>query len=234
MSDSPSLPSFRAFPRPNFTKADDLEDWARDFRLHEKPEGPIEEALIDRIIRTAWRLRLADPKSDSPPTDRDSLRILTEAERAWTRVLTDWARYRKSCKSVKTPSRPADKPAPKSNDPQPEPSPDPYTPPSTPVSWPQHVAIDPSVSQDYPIVKGTNLFVDLVASMLQEGLTPEEIHRDFPSLNGTQIEAARLCDVAGFAGPWPSRTRSPQAPNPDSSPPDSTPPPSTPPLSALT
>lgn len=195
MSGTPVL-SFRAFARPVVSGDSGLTSWENDLRRSANPQDPIEESLVDRLVRAAHRLRVAEelPK-DANPTDRDWLRALTEAERSWTRALTDWTRYHKAGKSLKPVSKPAPSPEPPATPSHPEP--EPFTPPATPVSWPAHVTLDPSVSPDRLILKGTNLLVEHVAALLKEGYTPEQIHKDYPNINSTQIEAARLCDSAG-------------------------------------
>ncbi len=203
-----SLP-FQAFKRPELATYPDLQVWSEHLRQHSQPADPIEQALVDRIVRIAYRLRHAETKLDDSPADKDAIRLVTEAERAWTRALSDWTRYRKARKSLKPTPRP--KPESESQPSTSQPEPEPYIPPSEPVSWPDHVALDPSVSPTRLVIKGTNILVELVAAMLEEGWSPQEIHHDFPTLNGTHIEAARLCDTAGQSSIPPD---SPTPPDP--------------------
>ncbi|HEU5117128.1 MAG TPA: hypothetical protein VFT74_10725 [Isosphaeraceae bacterium] len=132
-----SLP-FKAFKSPELGTYPDLQTWADQFREQSRPADPIEEALIDRIVRIAYRLRDAETKLDNSPADKDSLRVVTEAERAWTRALSDWTRYRKARKSLKPApkSKSEGEPQPTTPEPEPESGPEPYTPPPSPFPGP--------------------------------------------------------------------------------------------------
>ena len=54
------------------------------------------------------------------------------------------------------------------------------------------VVSDPEVMRGTPVFKGTRIPVDLVAEMLSQGATPEEILEGYPTLNKERIAIAPL------------------------------------------
>ena len=54
----------------------------------------------------------------------------------------------------------------------------------------QMVASDPEIMRGTPVYKGTRIPVDLVADMLAQGATPEEILEGYPTLNKEKIAIA--------------------------------------------
>jgi uncharacterized protein (DUF433 family) len=56
----------------------------------------------------------------------------------------------------------------------------------------QTIASDPEIMRGTPIFKGTRIPVDLVASMLADGATVEEILEGYPTLNKERIAMAPL------------------------------------------
>ena len=61
----------------------------------------------------------------------------------------------------------------------------------------ERIEIDPNVCHGQPCIKGTRVMVYLILELLKEGLTPEDIIRDYyPNL---AIEDIRAClDYAAF------------------------------------
>lgn len=51
------------------------------------------------------------------------------------------------------------------------------------------ITVDPAVRFGKPVVKGTRVPVDLVIRELANGMTPEEVSREY-ALTGEQIQAA--------------------------------------------
>ena len=57
----------------------------------------------------------------------------------------------------------------------------------------QIVASDPEIMGGTPVVRGTRIPVDLVADMLAQGATAEEILEGYPTLDREKIAMAPLC-----------------------------------------
>lgn len=53
----------------------------------------------------------------------------------------------------------------------------------------EHVSSDPEIMHGRPCVRGTRIPVWLVVAMLGDGMTEEEILREYPSVNETDIKA---------------------------------------------
>jgi uncharacterized protein (DUF433 family) len=63
----------------------------------------------------------------------------------------------------------------------------------------ERIAADPKVMGGKPVVKGTRITVEQVLKMLAQGLTNEEILKDYPHLSKDDI-AAVLLYAAKVAG----------------------------------
>ncbi|MHB1536361.1 MAG: DUF433 domain-containing protein [Acidimicrobiales bacterium] len=71
---------------------------------------------------------------------------------------------------------------------------------------PDRISIDPQVCFGKPVIKGTRIWVGLILSMMADGVTAEEILRDYPQLSnedlraslayGASLAAGRFVDVA--------------------------------------
>jgi uncharacterized protein (DUF433 family) len=57
----------------------------------------------------------------------------------------------------------------------------------------QLVTSDPEIMRGTPVFKGTRIPVDLVADMLAQGATAEEILDGYPTLTKEMISLAPLC-----------------------------------------
>lgn len=53
-----------------------------------------------------------------------------------------------------------------------------------------HVRIDPAVRSGAPVIEGTRIPTRLIAELVDDGLSPEEIARLYPSLTVEQVKAA--------------------------------------------
>ena len=58
------------------------------------------------------------------------------------------------------------------------------------------VTSDPEIMRGTPVFKGTRIPVDLVADMLAQGATAEDILVGYPTLSQEMISLAPLCDDA--------------------------------------
>ncbi len=56
--------------------------------------------------------------------------------------------------------------------------------------YPQYIERNPSVLMGKPIVKGTRISVELIMRKLAEGLTIDELIKQYPNLKREQIAAA--------------------------------------------
>lgn len=71
----------------------------------------------------------------------------------------------------------------------------------------QMVVSDPEIMGGTPVFRGTRIPVDLVAAMLAQGATVEEILDGYPSLTREQLELAPL-----YVAAFPQRGRPPSRP----------------------
>jgi uncharacterized protein (DUF433 family) len=54
----------------------------------------------------------------------------------------------------------------------------------------KHIAIDPKVCFGKPVIRGTRIWVALIMDNLAEGISEEEIIRNYPQLTHDDIQAA--------------------------------------------
>lgn len=55
----------------------------------------------------------------------------------------------------------------------------------------ERITIDPGICHGQPCIKGTRIMVYLILELVEEGLTPDEIIRDYyPSLTKEDIQSA--------------------------------------------
>lgn len=52
------------------------------------------------------------------------------------------------------------------------------------------ISIDPNVCFGKPCIKGTRIWVSLLLDWLAQGMTPEEVLREYPQLTAEDIRAA--------------------------------------------
>ena len=71
----------------------------------------------------------------------------------------------------------------------------------------QIVASDPEIMGGTPVFRGTRIPVDLIADMLAQGVSPEEILEGYPTLDRDKIAMAPLCARA-----FPVRTSANRTP----------------------
>lgn len=65
--------------------------------------------------------------------------------------------------------------------------------------WHAHIATSPQVCHGKPCIRGTRIMVSVVLDNLAEGLTPDEIVREYPPLTLEDVRAA-LAYAAILAG----------------------------------
>lgn len=54
----------------------------------------------------------------------------------------------------------------------------------------QRVSVDPTVCAGKPCIRGTRIYIAIILDALAEGLTPDEILHQYPSLQRDDIRAA--------------------------------------------
>ena len=65
--------------------------------------------------------------------------------------------------------------------------------------WRERIVTNPQVCHGKPCLRGTRIMVSVLLDNLAEGLTPEEIVRDYPPLTVEDVRAA-LAYAAVLAG----------------------------------
>jgi len=66
------------------------------------------------------------------------------------------------------------------------------------------ISSDPDILHGKPCIKGTRIPVYLIVSLIAEGVSVEEIIKDYPSLTAEDIKAAvkyasKLCEYEAYA-----------------------------------
>lgn len=54
----------------------------------------------------------------------------------------------------------------------------------------EHISVDPAICHGRACIKGTRIMVSVILDCLAEGMTPQEIIRQYPSLNLDNVKAA--------------------------------------------
>jgi uncharacterized protein (DUF433 family) len=57
-------------------------------------------------------------------------------------------------------------------------------------NWPERISADPKICHGKPCIRGTRIMVSVVLDNLAEGLTPEEVVREYPPLTLADVSAA--------------------------------------------
>lgn len=56
--------------------------------------------------------------------------------------------------------------------------------------WEERIQIDPAICHGKPCIRGTRIMVSVILDNLAEGLSPEEIIEEYPSLTPNDVRAA--------------------------------------------
>lgn len=56
--------------------------------------------------------------------------------------------------------------------------------------WKERIAVDPNICHGKPCIRGTRIMVSVILDNLAEGLSVEEILREYPSLTPEDVQAA--------------------------------------------
>jgi uncharacterized protein (DUF433 family) len=69
----------------------------------------------------------------------------------------------------------------------------------TMADWHKRISMDPNICHGKPCIRGTRIMVSVVLDNLAEGLSPDEIVREYPPLTPDDVRAA-LAYAAVLAG----------------------------------
>jgi uncharacterized protein (DUF433 family) len=58
------------------------------------------------------------------------------------------------------------------------------------TEWRERIAIDPQICHGKPTIRGTRILISVILDNLAEGLSPEEIVREYPPLTLEDVKAA--------------------------------------------
>lgn len=56
--------------------------------------------------------------------------------------------------------------------------------------WEERIQIDPAICHGKPCIRGTRIMVSVILDNLAEGLSPQEIIEEYPSLTPDDVRAA--------------------------------------------
>jgi uncharacterized protein (DUF433 family) len=57
------------------------------------------------------------------------------------------------------------------------------------INWAERIVVDPEIHHGEPCIRGTRVPVAVVLGSLAQGLTPEEIIQEYPSITHEDIQA---------------------------------------------
>ncbi|MGA1044203.1 MAG: DUF433 domain-containing protein [Phycisphaerales bacterium] len=60
------------------------------------------------------------------------------------------------------------------------------------MDWRDHIGSDPAICHGKPCIRGTRIPVSVVLANLADGMSPEAILKEYPTLSDTAIRAALL------------------------------------------
>jgi uncharacterized protein (DUF433 family) len=197
------------------------------------PSDPAESIVLARLRQLMLRLEKSALAEPVGPGDPAWHRYESQVDRSFRAVLSLWIRIRAAAarqqraavrpRRAATP-KPSEPPTPPAPADLPESVPDSARPStavpsstlSCPTDWLDRLVLDPAVNPSWPVVRGTTVWADHVASMLEDGWEPAEILQRYPSLALEDVAACRQADSLGLCGPWPDG-KPPQARSANSS-----------------
>ena len=181
------------------------------------PRSALEECAAARHLEALWRLRPFLLAADSEgELTAGQARARTAAEQSLARAEAAWSRTRRAadfeerCQKRRekaaaprsgSAAKPSEQPSARSPDRPPPPQPllD-YRPPAElaedePIDWRNYVHLDPGISPEWPVFKGTTFAIEHVLARLGDAIPESDILRAYPFLTRTQIRAAKLYDI---------------------------------------
>ena len=202
--------------------------WVEILRAAEAPNGPIEEALLGRVVQATRRLNRATSASEAAIGDTHWIREEAAAERALSRALAEWRRHRaalalagrqeaaaaarleavrariaeRSASSFAVGARSVPEQAPEPAEASRFSKHDrPEMPPGS--TWRDYIGLDLAESLQWPVVLGTRVIADDVAGAFLRGYPLATILRMYKVITWEQMSACIACEAEGFSGPWP-------------------------------
>jgi uncharacterized protein (DUF433 family) len=58
------------------------------------------------------------------------------------------------------------------------------------IDWHEHIVVDPEIHHGEPCIKGTRVAVSMIVKSVEDGMTSDEIFKEYPQLNKESIQAA--------------------------------------------
>lgn len=174
-----------------------------------RPRGVLQEHALARILRGMWRMRPLLAADNNELDDKS----LAAAEQSQARAEASWIRLRRLQAAERRAARPPGKSGPSrrqspviaSLPPHPGMTPPPqelpgYTPPpelppDAPLDWHDYIHVDPKVSSEFAVFKGTTVLVEGIVASLLDGTSEDEVFECHPFLTRTQLRAAMLCSA---------------------------------------
>ncbi|GIW87160.1 MAG: hypothetical protein KatS3mg108_1484 [Isosphaeraceae bacterium] len=182
-----------------------------------RPASPLESLVLERLKQLTLRIAKSAHAEPSGPGDPAWHRYESQADRSFRATLSLYIRLqvasnrlsRSAPRSLPPDSPPSDLLPPRSadaRDSQPSSPPPPTSPAELPCppDWRDRLVIDPKIAPEWPVVRGTNLWADHVAAMLEDGWSPQEILHHYPILTLDDIATCRYADSLKLCGPWPN------------------------------
>ena len=59
------------------------------------------------------------------------------------------------------------------------------------IDWQKHIVVDPAICHGKPCIKGTRVMVSVILDNLADGLSIDEITKEYPSLTSQAIHASQ-------------------------------------------
>ncbi len=150
------------------------------------PEGANELVLFDRIVVQLRRLHRAQKNEPDEPNAL-WMRYETMADRGFWKAHAEFHKLRAQHRQEAA-ERAAQEPEEPMQDVR---------------DWRERIEMVPEIDPDYPVVKGTDLTVEYVCSMLADRWSFRDILDRFPKLHAADLLACRLCEIEGKCCKWP-------------------------------
>ena len=58
------------------------------------------------------------------------------------------------------------------------------------IDWHEYIVVDPEIHHGEPCIKGTRIPVSMILKSVKDGMTPDEIIKEYPQLIEESIQAA--------------------------------------------
>ena len=58
------------------------------------------------------------------------------------------------------------------------------------MRWQNYIVVNPKICHGKACIKGTRIMISIILDNLANGMTPEDLMKEYPSLNSKSIQAA--------------------------------------------